>query len=282
MKTDKIFYTLFQVFPELLFQLIGEDPELAQHYEFKSIEIKELSFRLDGVYLPYENYPDDPLYFVEVQFQKDEGFYWRFITEIMLYLNQYKPSRLCYPVVLWANDNLDPGLPLPYQQLLADHSIQRIYLNQIDPETSNSLGFGIIKFIIDSKAKATQQLPLLINQAKREINDPISQKEVIELIEKIIVYKFPKKSREELEAMFNLTDWRQTKFYQETKLEGKLEGKIEGKIEGKLEGKIEGKLEAKLEMIPILMRLGLNAEQIAQELELDLKIVRQHISSQNN
>ncbi|NCS03902.1 MAG: DUF2887 domain-containing protein, partial [Microcystis aeruginosa G13-07] len=26
MKTDKIFYTLFQVFPELLFQLLGESP----------------------------------------------------------------------------------------------------------------------------------------------------------------------------------------------------------------------------------------------------------------
>ena len=43
MKTDKIFYTLFQAFPELLFQLIGESAEFAQDYEFKSIEIKELS-----------------------------------------------------------------------------------------------------------------------------------------------------------------------------------------------------------------------------------------------
>ncbi|NCS13979.1 MAG: DUF2887 domain-containing protein, partial [Microcystis aeruginosa G13-09] len=37
MKTDKIFYTLFQVFPELLFQLLGESPNLAQNYQFKSI-----------------------------------------------------------------------------------------------------------------------------------------------------------------------------------------------------------------------------------------------------
>ncbi|MCA2618688.1 MAG: DUF2887 domain-containing protein, partial [Microcystis sp. M040S2] len=50
MKTDKIFYTLFQVFPELLFQLLGESPNLAQNYQFKSIEIKELAFRLDGVF----------------------------------------------------------------------------------------------------------------------------------------------------------------------------------------------------------------------------------------
>lgn len=75
MKTDKIFYTLFQIFPELLFQLIGESPSLAENYQFQSIEIKELAFRLDGVFLPDENLPDYPIYFVEVQFQKDEDFY---------------------------------------------------------------------------------------------------------------------------------------------------------------------------------------------------------------
>ena len=70
MKTDKIFYTLFQVFPELLFQLIGESgesAELAQNYQFQSIEIKELAFRLDGVFIPDENR-----------------------TEIFIYLKQYK------------------------------------------------------------------------------------------------------------------------------------------------------------------------------------------------
>ena len=70
--------------------------------------------------------------------------------------------------------------------------------------------------------------------------------------------------------MFNLTEWKQTKFYQEAKEEGKIEGKIEGKLEGKLE------------MIPILVRLGLNDEQIAQELGIKIDIVRQFIANQNN
>jgi predicted transposase/invertase (TIGR01784 family) len=89
MKTDKIFYTLFQVFPELLFELIGSDSNFAHNYQFKSIEVKELSFRLDGVFLPDENYPEYPLYFVEVQFQLDPDFYWRFFTEIILYLRHW-------------------------------------------------------------------------------------------------------------------------------------------------------------------------------------------------
>nr|WP_313890108.1 DUF2887 domain-containing protein [Nostoc linckia] len=35
------------------------------------------------------------IYFVEVQFQRDDDIYWRIITEAFLYINQYKPQRRC-------------------------------------------------------------------------------------------------------------------------------------------------------------------------------------------
>ncbi|MFM6632130.1 MAG: Rpn family recombination-promoting nuclease/putative transposase, partial [Microcystis panniformis] len=148
MKTDKIFYTLFQVFPELLFQLLGESPNLAQNYQFKSIEIKELAFRLDGVFIPDADHPDYPLYFVEVQFQKDEDFYWRFITQIFLYLKQYKPERTCCPVIIWGRRRLDIGFPLAYQNLLNLEQMQRIYLDEIEGESPPSLGISILQFIV--------------------------------------------------------------------------------------------------------------------------------------
>ena len=258
MKTDKIFYTLFQVFPELLFQLIGESPSLAENYQFSSIEIKELSFRLDGVFIADESHPNYPIYFVEVQFQKDDDFYWRFITEIFTYLKQYKPERLCYPVILWAKQSLDPGFPLSHQNLLNLENIQRIYLDQIPRSTTPSLGISILEFILVNPKIATEQAQSLIKQTRQQIPDAIAQKNVIELIEKIIIYKFPHKSRQELEAMFNLTDWKQTKFYQEAEQEGKLK------------------------TVTLLLRLGLKPEQIAQELELDLESVRAFIASQNN
>lgn len=55
------------------------------------------------------------------------------------------------------------------------------------------------------------------------------------------VYKFPQKSRQELEKKFNLTEWRQTKFYQEAKVEGEEEGK--------------------LKTVPLLLKLRLNLTQ---------------------
>jgi len=57
--------------------------------------------------------------------------------------------------------------------------------------------------------------------------------------------------------MFNLTDWKQTQFYKEVKLEGKLE------------------------TIPLLRRLGLTVEQIFQELDLDISLIDQFLSNQN-
>ena len=47
----------------------------------------------------------------------------------------------------------------------------------------------------------------------QDIRNAVIQVNVIELIEKITIYKFPQKSRQELEQMFNLTDWKQTQFY---------------------------------------------------------------------
>ena len=46
--------------------------------------------------------------------------------------------------------------------------------------------------------------------------------------------------------------------------------------------KLEGKLEGKMETIPLLVRLGLNEEQIARELNLKVEIVRQFITNHNN
>jgi len=75
---------------------------------------------------------------------------------------------------------------------------------------------------------------------------------------KKLVYKFSSYSRQELEAMFGLTEWQQTRFYQEIEEHTKL--------------KVE--LETKLETIPKLLNEGLTVEQIARILELDIEVVK--------
>lgn len=72
MKTDSIFYQLFQEFPQLFFELIGAKETNSNVYIFSSPEIKQLAFRLDGAFVPLEDFSSQPIYFVEIQFYKDE------------------------------------------------------------------------------------------------------------------------------------------------------------------------------------------------------------------
>ncbi|WP_338422935.1 DUF2887 domain-containing protein [Anabaena sphaerica] len=43
-----MFYTLLQNIPNVLFELLEKLPQLAAHYEFSSVEIKELARRIDA------------------------------------------------------------------------------------------------------------------------------------------------------------------------------------------------------------------------------------------
>jgi len=82
-KTDSIFYRLFKEIPSIFFELIGNLPQTADAYEFSSVEIKQTAFRIDGVFLPTQG-EENPIYFVEVQFQTDEEIYLRLFSEVAL------------------------------------------------------------------------------------------------------------------------------------------------------------------------------------------------------
>jgi len=51
MRTDNIFYQLFQTLSEVLFELIGEPVNKSYQYIFTSVEVKELSRSIEGLQL---------------------------------------------------------------------------------------------------------------------------------------------------------------------------------------------------------------------------------------
>ncbi len=62
--------------------------------------------------------------------------------------------------------------------------------------------------------------------------------EILKLIETVLVYKFPKLTRAEIEAMFTLNDLKETRVYQDARQEGLQEGRQEGFQEGRQEGEL--------------------------------------------
>jgi len=220
MHTDTIFYQIFLTFHTLLFELLGQPRENAQGYNFTSVEVKEKAFRFDGIFMP--DTVEKPIYFVEVQFQPKPEFYWELITEINIYLNQYKPQQDWQAVALFAKRSLDVEVLTPYQQEFVNSGrIKRIYLDEIPP---GSIGMGLIELILSKETQAPELVKNLMERTKTEIDNSTERQGIIELLESVLVSKFSKLSRQEIEAMFLVSDIKQTRVYQEAKQEGREQG----------------------------------------------------------
>ncbi|MBD2522670.1 Rpn family recombination-promoting nuclease/putative transposase [Nostoc sp. FACHB-133] len=260
MKTDSIFYRLFQEFPSIFFELIGNPPETANTYQFSSVEIKQTAFRIDGVFLPTQD-KENPIYFVEVQFQPDSDIYLRLVSEVFLYLRQKKSQNSWRGVVIYPRRNIDTGEQQDCHEFFNSDRISIIYLDELGETASLPIGIATIKLVIENEDTTITTARELINRTKQAVNLQLPQKELLELIETILVYKLPNISREEIEAMFGLSELKQTRVYQEAEEEGKQKGRFE----------------AKLEAVPKLLALGLSVEQISQALDLDVAQVQQAV-----
>ncbi len=149
MRRDAIFYQLFQRFPSLFFTLLDRPPEQARGYRFESVEVKEPTFRIDGVFLPPESASPRILFFTEVQFQKDESLYHRFFSESLLYLyrNQSRYDDW-YGVVIFPSRSLEPENTQIHRSLLNGPQVQRLYLDELGAPNQQPVGISLIQLMM--------------------------------------------------------------------------------------------------------------------------------------
>jgi predicted transposase/invertase (TIGR01784 family) len=221
MKTDSLFYRLFQTLPQLLFDLIAQPADHAAHYHFASVELKQTAFRLDGVLQPPDDQPDWPLFFVEVQFQLDPDLYSRLFAEVFLYLRQYRPRHPWHTVVIYPTRAVDPGTHPHYQALLESGQVTRVYLDEW-AQPRQTLMQRLIGVVLADPRQALGEAQTMLGQLrKEEAIDTALTTAIVNLIETILVYKLPTLSREEIQTMLDLTDTdlKQTRFYQDVSQE---------------------------------------------------------------
>jgi predicted transposase YdaD len=117
------------------------------------------------------------------------------------------------------------ALTIYQQELINSGRIIPIYLDEV---RSGSIGVGLIQLILAQDVQAPVLVQQLLQRAKTEIADPLATHDIIDLLETVLVSKFAQLSREEIQAMFLLSDIKQTRVYQEAKQEGKQEGERAG------------------------------------------------------
>ncbi len=169
MKIDSLFYQIFLNFPNIFFELINQPNNDIQTYEFTSREVKQLSFRLDGLFLPTDKEINKPFYLVEVQFQPDDNLYYRLFAELFLFLRQYQPLHPWHIVVIYPSRSIERKQNHQFGDILALNQVQRIYLNELEETATGSLGIKVVKLVIEPESEAVNRAKSLICQAKEEI-----------------------------------------------------------------------------------------------------------------
>ena len=125
-----------------------------------------------------------------VQFQKKPKFYARLFAEIFLYFYQYDHDNEWVAIVIYRRRSIETSAPKQYQELM-QHRVRRIYLDEFGEAAEQNIGVGIVQLVVESKEKTSEAAQNLINKAQSLLTDVVIQQQIIELVETIVLYKFP-------------------------------------------------------------------------------------------
>jgi predicted transposase YdaD len=236
MKTDKLFYRIFLSQPSLIAELLSDIPKDCQ-FEYSAPVVKEKEVRLDGLLTPVSDNPDLPIIFLEAQMQRDQEFYGRYFSGLFLYLHQYKITKLWRGLLILRDRSQDLGSERTYQTLL-NNQVQRLYLDDLLTQENLSPNLAILQLIVTPENEVVSLAQRLLGRI--ETAEEFRQK--LDLVEAILVNKFPKLSIEEIQKMLDLreADVTKTRFYQEVLQIGRREGEQIGRREGEQIGRREG------------------------------------------
>lgn len=292
MITDPLFYRLFETSPETFFLVLGMPADaaraMAARYQYRAIEFKETAHRADGVFEPESS--ELPVYFLEVQYYALASVYADVLAKAYTYLKQHDPRQTFCAVVLFGSRELEPDGMAPYQALLDAGILRRVFLDEMPAMADAPLGLAIVHLIGQGEEQAATTARALVARAKSEIADASLCADLVQLIETVIIYKLPRLGREEIQAMLQVHNIRETRVYQEALQEGIQQG-IEKGIKKGIEKGIErgikkgiekgvkqGSRKEKLKLIPKLAARKMSAQEISSILGLDVALVRNTMS----
>jgi predicted transposase/invertase (TIGR01784 family) len=199
MKQDTIFYQLFKRSPTLLFELISSFPPQAEGYRFDSVEVKETSFRADGVFLPPT--PEGNVFFCEVQQARDNLLYERLLAEISIFAYRERDSFKDWrAVVIYPSREIEQERLEVVQEFLDSGRITRIYLDELGEIEDLPWGLGLMALTMLPSDKMVEKAKEMLQQSAT--SDEGSA--ILDLVITAIVYKFAELTRDEVLTMLGL------------------------------------------------------------------------------
>lgn len=125
-------------------------------------------------------------------------------------------------VIIYPSRNTEQSDIYPHRGLLNSEQVHRIYLDELGDIRQLPVWVALMVLTTLEESQAPEAARYLLTRTSEEIPSP-SSRAIIEMITTIMVYKFEKLSRREVESMLGIT-LKETRVYREIKEEGREEG----------------------------------------------------------
>jgi predicted transposase/invertase (TIGR01784 family) len=217
MRRDTLFYRIFKEFPSLLFELTGDPPSNAAEYRFNSVEVKEPTFRIDGVFEPPVLDGTGKLYLAEVQMQLDEALCERTFAELFaLFYRSRKLYSDWQCVMIYLSRSTEQKVTYPYRALLKSDQVQIIYLDELGNIRDLPLITSLAVLPTVPPKKAPAEARDILVRAKKQ---PQQYEVIVDLVTRVMSYMFLDRSPEEIDAMLDI-QFEDTRVYKDTYIKG--------------------------------------------------------------
>lgn len=236
MRTDHAIYRYLATGPEA-FRVLTGGRVLTGPYRFRSLTVKDLERRLDGIYEPRGH--DGPVYAIEFQGRPAATAWYNLLSKVGLYGEQH-PQRDVQGLLILLHKSHAPAFPSCAGG--ADSPLTAVYLEQFLPdwlerERDNPFVAVFAPLIIDDEAELIERAPALWRTVQDASLAPAVREGLSQILEYWFFDRFRSLTAEEIWAMLNsLTPLEETRAYQSIFVKGEAKGKVEGKAEGKADG----------------------------------------------
>lgn len=223
MKTDHPIY-LFLTAGAEAFRILTGGRRLVGDYRFRSITIKGIERRLDGIFEPCGH--DGPVYVLEFQGQAVDHAWYNLLTKIGLY-GEVHPARDVLGIAVFLHERQIPRFPTWLNG--DDAPLTGVALNQFLPqwlacEPDNPYLAVFAPLVIDSDTELQRCAPALWRTVRDAPLPPAVQEVLSQVLEFWFFERFKTLTAREIWAMLNLlTPIEETRAYQSIKAEGKVE-----------------------------------------------------------
>lgn len=275
-KTDKQIYTLLGADRTFL-SILTDGITVCGGYRFEAIEVKGLERRCDGVLLPHD--PDETIWVVEFQAQKEHAIYHRTIIEMGL-IGERNLGRVVRGLILFASREIDPETePWCTAAKQSNPPLRVTYLEEIlerleasDP--NHPLLAVFLPYRISTRDHLRQAGPAALTRLQQATLPQQVRSHCLDVFWSWLMVRFDDLTLLEIMRMFGqLKPLEETRAYKEIREIGHREGVDEGRRvgldEGRRVGLDEGRRSEARHLVQILLARRFRALPAELEAQID-------------